>query len=437
MLAAMTTCPPDETAARDMAGPAEPGGEDRLAAALLDSRRRWRDLALLSADLLFETDAAGRFAFLAPDPVLGHPAAALLGRRAAELLAEQAGPDPFDAAAPARGLRAWVRPAEGAPLCLEFTAMRVAGGLRGAARDVTAEERQEDAAARALRHATALGRLLAAAQRGRGEGAAGAAVLAILAGLGPALGCAGAALLGARDGRWRIEAEAGEDAAPWLLLLPAAPGPGGATRLATGGLLLPVGSDLFLLAWRDPALEEEEIAVLSALAAPVAALQAEAARQRELDRAARTDALTGLLNRRGLLDALAARLARPGAAGVLAYLDADGLKPINDRLGHEAGDAALRHLAGRLRAIAGPQDLAGRLGGDEFALWLDGATEAEAALRCAPIGVALPVPGWPAEAARIAASLGLATPAPGETAEQLTARADASMYRAKRERRAA
>jgi len=60
--------------------------DETLAAALLDSRTRWRDLALLAADLLFETDAAGRLAFLAPERPLGHDAAALLGRGSASRL---------------------------------------------------------------------------------------------------------------------------------------------------------------------------------------------------------------------------------------------------------------------------------------------------------------------------------------------------------------
>ncbi len=58
-----------------------------LRQALLDSRQRWRDLVMTVADIVFETDAAGRFIFLAPDPALGWPTATLIGQPAELLLA--------------------------------------------------------------------------------------------------------------------------------------------------------------------------------------------------------------------------------------------------------------------------------------------------------------------------------------------------------------
>src|SRR5579863_6147684 len=54
--------------------------------ALLDSRGRWRELVAMAADLAFETDAAGRFVFITPDPAIGWPASALIGQRAETLL---------------------------------------------------------------------------------------------------------------------------------------------------------------------------------------------------------------------------------------------------------------------------------------------------------------------------------------------------------------
>lgn len=418
----MTVAPPDEA----------------LAAALLDSRLRWRDFALLAADLLFETDAAGRFTFIAPDPVLGLPAQALIGMPARALLAEPEGPDPFAAANPAHGLRAWLLPAEGPPVCLEFMAMRVGDGLRGAARDVTAEERQVDAAARALRRATALGRLLGTAQCDRGQGAAAAALMTLLAGLMPALGCGGAALLAAEGGAWRIAATTGEAMPAALGALPP-PGALAGQPWQRGEMaLLRAGAELGLLAWRDPPLEADDLGVLAALAAPLAALHLEAERQRDLDAAARTDGLTGLLNRRGFLAALADRLAAGPLRGTLAYLDLDALKPLNDRLGHEAGDAALRSMAERLATVMRPGDLAARLGGDEFALWLEGADAEAAALRCLHLSAPGALPGWPeAGPAALVASLGLAQARLDDSVEMLLSRADGAMYRVKHARHAA
>jgi diguanylate cyclase (GGDEF)-like protein len=407
--------------------------DEMLATALLDSRTRWRDLALLAADLLFETDAAGAFTFVAPDRPLGHDAAALVGTPARALLAEADLADPFDPAAPAHGMRAWLRTAEGGQACLEFTAFRVSGGLRGVARDVTAEERISDVTARTLRRATALVRLLGAAGRSQAQGGDAAGALArLLEGLTPALGCHGAALLEPAEGDWRIAAAAGTPGP-----LPPVPAFQPAPRCIGGCALVPAGPRLMLAAWRDPPPDDEDLGVLAALGPSMAALESEAARQGELRRAARTDPLTGLLNRRGFAEAMdAGRAVRP--EGVLAYLDMDGLKVLNDRHGHAAGDAAIRALAARLAAVAGPGELAARLGGDEFALWLPGCDAEEAAWRCAPLGAPGPLAGFPeAGPAAVAASIGLAPATAAHTAETLIAEADARMYHRKRAKRAA
>jgi len=88
---------------------------------------------------------------------------------------------------------------------------------------------------------------------------------------------------------------------------------------------------------------------------------------------ARTDALTGLRNRRALVEDLEARLATATAAspGVLALFDLDGFKRYNDEFGHPAGDVLLARLGGKLRGAASAGGRAYRLGGDEFCLLLD------------------------------------------------------------------
>jgi GGDEF domain-containing protein len=91
--------------------------------------------------------------------------------------------------------------------------------------------------------------------------------------------------------------------------------------------------------------------------------------QRALERSATRDALTGLYNRRGVHEHAQLALLRAERSGrplALMFLDLDGLKVINDRLGHAAGDAALRRLAELLRATFRASDVVGRLGGDEF-----------------------------------------------------------------------
>jgi diguanylate cyclase (GGDEF)-like protein len=91
----------------------------------------------------------------------------------------------------------------------------------------------------------------------------------------------------------------------------------------------------------------------------------------ELAALARTDPLTGLLNRRGLTEALdreTARARRTGATVSLVLLDLDRFKSLNDTLGHPAGDAALVGVADILRRGLRAGDVAGRWGGDEFGL---------------------------------------------------------------------
>ncbi|PTW44183.1 diguanylate cyclase (GGDEF)-like protein [Sphingomonas faeni] len=96
---------------------------------------------------------------------------------------------------------------------------------------------------------------------------------------------------------------------------------------------------------------------------------------REWNRA-RSDPLTGLVNEQAFFDNAGAA-ARHGAWGVLAYVDLDGFKQINDRDGHAAGDEALRAFANGVRDLIRSSDVFARIGGDEFLLFLPVDTEAE------------------------------------------------------------
>jgi diguanylate cyclase len=112
---------------------------------------------------------------------------------------------------------------------------------------------------------------------------------------------------------------------------------------------------------------QEEINTLEAVAALFAQLQARIAAEEKLRYLAEHDDLTGLYNRRALIAYLSERLAAgsPWPVAVL-YLDLDRLKPINDYLGHTAGDWFIRVFAQRMRVCAGSQSMIARLGGDEF-----------------------------------------------------------------------
>jgi diguanylate cyclase (GGDEF)-like protein len=101
----------------------------------------------------------------------------------------------------------------------------------------------------------------------------------------------------------------------------------------------------------------------------------------DLEAAARTDTLTGLQNRRAFREAFAReaqRAARTGRPFALIFADLDGLKALNDRSGHAAGDSALAALGRLLRDELRTIDVAARVGGDEFAILLPESDEAEA-----------------------------------------------------------
>ena len=95
-----------------------------------------------------------------------------------------------------------------------------------------------------------------------------------------------------------------------------------------------------------------------------------------------TDALTSLLNRRGLQEAAPGMLGKASAHQivVLYLLDLDGFKLVNDTLGHEAGDELLVGVAGRLRKLVRGTDLVCRLGGDEFVVMVSGLAGPDAAM---------------------------------------------------------
>lgn len=149
---------------------------------------------------------------------------------------------------------------------------------------------------------------------------------------------------------------------------------------------------------------------------------------RDARQIALTDALTGLGNRMGFFARLRdATDARTGFG--LLYLDLDGFKQINDRLGHEAGDRVLVALARTIGSQTRASDYAARLGGDEFALLLHCGNEAN--FRAAAERVAQDLRAC-ADGGGVTASIGAIWCAGQETdAASLLGRADALMYAAK------
>jgi diguanylate cyclase len=149
------------------------------------------------------------------------------------------------------------------------------------------------------------------------------------------------------------------------------------------------------------------------------------------------DSLTGLANRRAFMDQLNDALVdpRPGAEPRVLLMDLNGFKEINDRLGHEIGDALLVAFAERLERSLPAETAAARLGGDEFAVLVQvGNDTVRASGEVAAIHNALSAPldieGFPLS---IGVSIGVATaPQDGRTGSDLLRAADVAMYKAKR-----
>jgi diguanylate cyclase (GGDEF)-like protein len=153
------------------------------------------------------------------------------------------------------------------------------------------------------------------------------------------------------------------------------------------------------------------------------------------------DQLTGLPNRLQFTEKLRAAVSQAAQRGhtvTLFYLDLDGFKPVNDQLGHDAGDALLVCVGERLGARTRAGDTVGRLGGDEFAVLIDGETPPDRvdALGKRLIGAFSAPFSIQGQQLRLGASIGRAVfPTDAPDADGLLRIADTAMFEAKRDKR--
>jgi len=175
--------------------------------------------------------------------------------------------------------------------------------------------------------------------------------------------------------------------------------------------------------------------LIDGIAASFRLVDAEVASQRILERRARTDELTGLLNRKEAFERIEAASTREGRTDAVLWCDIDRFKVVNDSYGHAAGDAVLEALADRIRScLRSSDDLGARLGGDELMVFLHGVRDLEDASAIAeklrsraaePIQTATgPV--------SVTLSIGVTLAHRDESTDALIARADDAMYQAKK-----
>lgn len=154
-----------------------------------------------------------------------------------------------------------------------------------------------------------------------------------------------------------------------------------------------------------------------------------------LHRAAQTDVLTGLLNRRAFEEILRRELLRcqrSGAGLGLMLIDLDFFKQVNDSLGHFAGDDVLRRIAGVLQDGTRPSDVLARYGGEEFVVLLRSAGMDETQTAAERIRERIAqLEGLPGSV-QLTASIGVAVSQPGDIATDFLLRSDEALYHSKR-----
>ena len=225
----------------------------------------------------------------------------------------------------------------------------------------------------------------------------------------------------------------GSRAAGWFLI---AWGLLEAATIATAGGFLVSGTDPWPLSWGLPA-SMVTAAVFVALGV-ADRLREQRLALSEAERRAQTDPLTGVLNRRSLLERLDAACLRAQARGLpisLLFIDLDHFKAINDTWGHQAGDACLLAVIRPIQAELRQSDVIGRFGGEEFVVLLSSADAAAAqaiADRILQRVADLRVEGY-GTPIQLTCSIGVASSETlGVWGEKLISQADAAVYAAKK-----
>ncbi|WP_143027093.1 GGDEF domain-containing protein [Rhodospira trueperi] len=449
----------------------DPVLEAALYSALADSRARYKDYVSLASDFAWETGANGRFSFIMPSDALGYREHGLLDTDPVDLLDRWERKDVaivFQTTRPVRDVELWARAGDGRAVCLLASAMPVydaAGarqGTRGICRDVTEQREQERAlrrlhnreqvrarVVRAFRDEVDISGILtmAAEALAKGIGACGCRILR----RGPAGSMSpdddGASYpladlivggdYGSRD------AAPSPDALPEELTLGAQPweafvGTVNVMVVTTNHHQTLNGA---VVVWRRAERgpwSGDDRKLIHDVADQVGIANEQINRYETIMTLSRTDALTGLLNRRAFLEDVERRhhrLERAQASSALLYLDLDNFKQVNDARGHAQGDRVLTMVADILGQRTRPTDLVARLGGDEFAVWLEDADDAVANQKARDFleggALLLPMSGRPDHPLALSIGIAVCDPNRPESLETLIKRADSAMYAAK------
>ncbi len=431
--------------------------ERNLRSALFESRQRYKDLVEISSDFAWEIGADALFVFVSPRGVLGYPADALIGRSPADFVVVQPGmeaPLPFLTDDSIEDAEVWMQRADGGLACLMTAAAPLVGptgewrGARGVCRDVT-HDRARDAA---LSRASNRERLLTYIVRTIRDVVDPSDMLSAAAeATARAIGAQGSQVFrcDVEDRTHMAVAATFGDAGPADPVVNWLSGhdhyedrPAGRRALASVSRYRH-GINGAVCLWRtadQTPWNDDDRLLVDAVATQIGIAIEQICNHERILTLSRTDALTGLFNRRAFFEELGRRfqrLSREGRAATLIYCDLDNFKLVNDVHGHARGDQALLEVRELLLRSTRPSDLIARLGGDEFALWLEGADETIAIARSKELleaSKALSVySGDPRQPLHMSLGVAVHEPERPETMDELVIRADKAMYQVKRD----
>ena len=434
--------------------------EVNMRLALVDSRQRFKDLVEISSDFAWETDSDGVSVFVSPSGALEYPAQTIVGMKARDLLYQpsvQAGDVIFETQAVVDKTELWLKNAEGIAACVLASAIPISAkngqrtGARGVCRDITADRLRENDLARlkvreqvityvvdAVRNEARPTDMLSTAVTSIGKAMTDTACAVYQRDVQDGLNLVAhyGALSKSQDlveaiGRVCTDFDLHEDFIDNQNILMTA------TQYRNdmnGAVLLcrPPGAE-----WSS-----HDQSLLSAVAGQLGIALQQITDQEELERLSRTDALTGLFNRRAFMEELGRAILgsrRHGFQSAMFFVDLDNFKTVNDTHGHDIGNHVLSKLSEILRGAARSYDFVARLGGDEFALWFENIDKYTARRRAQEIIRSCKsldqFSGATGE--RLGLSIGIAmdTPQSVESSDGLLKRADAAMYRAKHSRK--
>ena len=436
------------------------GFPNALQRSLMDSRQRYKDLIEAISDFCWETDTETRFSFVSTGGALDWMPEEMVGQPVANFLTDDDDiamiPAVFSTRDSLRRSNVWFRRADGSVECLDVVAVPIFDndgnwlGTRGLCRTVTEQQHQERESAESRLRAQMTAHLAHTMQREINPERAVAEAM-------PAVGLASCATGAAA---YRIDTELGlVEIAHWG----EQPAAGVASHvldpLAAGTMSDVVDSDFHFIGmpthfqgnangaivlWRESEaglFTLDERGVLDQAASPFGAAIAQFVSYQATLQQSRTDALTGLPNRRAFREEATRRLQRlerSSTGACVMFVDCDNFKLVNDVRGHREGDNALVDICRLLQDSSRPGDIVARLGGDEFVLWVDGIDEESAGERARTIleksGSLSHYSGNPERPFGVSLGLALLDTMRPESLDQLLARADAAMYAAKQGR---